>query len=108
MIHLPVDAQLPPALCGWFGQRGFAAEHVGAVLGGETPDAEIARYAEAHGRVLVTKDDDFALGHPPGPYRLLWLRCGNMGNRALSDWLMQRWLPISVQLEAGDPFIEVR
>jgi len=30
------------------------------------------------------------------------------GNRALSDWLMQRWLPISVKLEAGDPFIEVR
>lgn len=77
-------------------------------VGGETPDAEIARYAEAHGRVLVTKDDDFALRHPPGQYRLLWLRCGDMGNRALSGWLIQRWLPISVKLEAGDPFIEVR
>ena len=33
-MRLLVDAQLPPALCDWFEDRGFAAEHVRDVLGG--------------------------------------------------------------------------
>jgi predicted nuclease of predicted toxin-antitoxin system len=31
-----IDAQLPPALCEWFGQRGSEAEHVSLRLGGQT------------------------------------------------------------------------
>lgn len=107
-MHFLVDAQLPPALCRWLNERGFEAEHVGAALGVAAPDREVARYAEANGRVLVTKDDDFALRFPPSRYRLLWLRCGNMGNKALREWLIQRWLPVLVRLEAGDMLIEVR
>ena len=32
--------------------------------------------------ILITKDDDFRLRHPPAGYRLVWLRCGNITNRA--------------------------
>jgi len=103
-----IDAQLPPALCGWFEERGFEAEHVSVRLGGQTPDAAVAACAVAESFVLVTKDDDFALRHPPADYRLVWLRCGNVTNRALREWLAERWTAVSAGLEAGEALIEVR
>jgi predicted nuclease of predicted toxin-antitoxin system len=103
-----IDAQLPPALCGWFAERGFEAEHVSRRLGGQMPDAEIAACAAAESFVLVTKDDDFALRYPPVAYRLVWLRCGNIANRALRAWLLERWTLLLVKLEAGEDLIEVR
>ena len=42
-----IDAQLPPALCGWFVEHGFEAEHVTERMGGQTPDAEIPARAGA-------------------------------------------------------------
>jgi predicted nuclease of predicted toxin-antitoxin system len=56
-----IDAQLRPALCGWFEERGFEAEHVSQRLDGQTPDLDIAARAIAQALILVTKDDDFAL-----------------------------------------------
>jgi predicted nuclease of predicted toxin-antitoxin system len=103
-----VDAQLAPALCGWFGERGYDAEHVGRRLGGQTPDAAIAALAAAEGSVLVTKDDDFALRHPPTDYQLVWIRCGNVANRALREWPFDRWPMLLEKLEAGEPLVEVR
>jgi predicted nuclease of predicted toxin-antitoxin system len=103
-----IDAQLPPALCGWFKERGLEAEHVSRRFGGQTPDAEIAAGAVAEGLVLVTKDDDFALRHPPSDYQLVWLRCGNITNRALRAWLLERWTLLLVRLDSGEGLIEVR
>jgi predicted nuclease of predicted toxin-antitoxin system len=103
-----LDAQLPPALCVWFAERGFDAEHVSQRLGGQTPDADIAAFAATEGFVLVTKDDDFALRHPPEGYLLVWLRCGNITNDALRSWLDDRWASVLGALEAGEPLIEVR
>ena len=103
-----IDAQLPPALCGWFGEQGFEAEHVTQRLGGQTSDADITAYAVAGGFVLVTKDDDFALRHPPDDYQLVWLRCGNITNRTLRKWLLERWSLLLASLEAGEKLIEVR
>jgi predicted nuclease of predicted toxin-antitoxin system len=103
-----VDAQLPPALCGWFAERGFEAEHVTERLGGQTPDAEIAACAARETFILVTKDDDFALRFPPEDYQLVWLRCGNITNRALREWLEPRWTLVAAALKAGERLIEVR
>ena len=103
-----IDAQLPPALCGWFEERGLEAEHVVERLGGQIPDADIAAYAAAEGFVLVTKDDDFALRHPPDDYQLAWLRCGNITNRSLRKWLAERWPLVLTGLEAGERLLEVR
>lgn len=107
-MHLLIDAQLPPALCGWFAERGHIATHVAEVLGGQTPDRDIARYVETHELVLVTKDDDFLLRHPPVRSRLLWLRSGNISNRGLRLWLDARWMAIETRLAQGDVVIEVR
>jgi predicted nuclease of predicted toxin-antitoxin system len=102
-----IDAQLPPGLCGWLRDMGVEADHVADVLGGQTPDAVIAERASADGSILITKDDDFRLRHPPGAYRLVWLRCGNITNRALREWLGQRWPELRKRLEDGEVFVEV-
>ncbi|WP_300116862.1 DUF5615 family PIN-like protein [Sphingobium sp.] len=107
-MQLLIDAQLPPALCGWFAERGLIATHVSTELGGQTPDAVIAAHVERHGMTLVTKDDDFLLRHPPVHSRLLWFRCGNISNRGLRVWLDARWPMIAERLDQGDRIIEVR
>jgi predicted nuclease of predicted toxin-antitoxin system len=103
-----IDAQLPPGLCAWFAERGCTAEHVAEVLGGQTPDSQVVHYAELHGPILVSKDDDFVTRFPDRSYRLIWLRCGNITNRALAVWLDNRWAAILAKLEAGENLIEVR
>lgn len=108
MRRLLVDAQLPPALCDWFGDHGCDAAHVRHVLGGQTPDHQIAAYVERHELVLVTKDDDFLLRHPPDRSRLVWLRCGNITNRGLREWLAPRWPLVEARLEQGELVVEVR
>ena len=107
-MRLPIDAQLPPALCGWFEERGLAAAHVTDELGGQTPDRDIAAHVEKHGLILVTKDDDFLLCYARERSRLLWLRCGNISNRALRVWLDARWPAIEARLREGDLVVEVR
>jgi predicted nuclease of predicted toxin-antitoxin system len=103
-----IDAQLPPGLCGWLRDQGIEADHVSEVLGGQTPDTAIAKHAAAHRLVLITKDDDFRLRHPPTGYRLVWLRCGNITNRGLRAWLGERWPEVRQRLEDGEVFVEVR
>lgn len=103
-----VDAQLPPALCGWLRERGHAAAHVFEIGMVGASDAEIAARAEADGAVLVSKDKDFVTLRLPDRFAFLWLRCGNATNRALAVWLEARWGQIEVLLEAGERFVEVR
>lgn len=103
-----IDAQLPPMLCNWLEEQGHSARHVADVLGGQTPDREVAAYAAAQGLVLVTKDDDFIQRYPPINYQLVWLRCGNITNRAIRPWLSARWESLSVRLSEGELLVEVR
>lgn len=103
-----IDAQLPQSLARWFEQRGHDAEHVRDVLDGQAPDRAIVERTRELGLILVTKDDDFALRYPPTEYALVWLRCGNMSNRALRVWLDVRWSAVEKRLRQGDTMIEVR
>jgi len=103
-----VDAQLPPALCGWLRGRGHEAVHVSDVGITGASDAAIAARAEADGAVLVTKDEDFGLLRLPDRFALVWLRCGNATNGALAAWLEARWNGIELLLEAGERFVEAR
>ena len=100
-----VDAQLPPGLCSWLRARGHEAEHVGA---GAIPDEEIARRAEAQGAILISKDEDFRTLRLPDRFALLWLRCGNVTNAALAEWLEVRWDQVERWLAEGERFIELR
>jgi predicted nuclease of predicted toxin-antitoxin system len=102
-----VDAQLPPALCGWIEQRKHEATHVAECLAGETPDVAIAEYAVRESLILVTKDDDFGMRHRHVGLRVLWLRIGNASNAKLRHWLDHRWDAIVAALETGETFVEV-
>lgn len=103
-----VDAQLPPALCRWLEARGQQAVHVADIGLVAASDATIAAYAETHDMALISKDEDFVVLRLPDRFILIWLRCGNATNQALSAWLDQRWNEVSALVAKGEPFIEVR
>ncbi len=103
-----IDAQLPPALCGWLRERGHEAVHVSEIGMIAASDAEIAVRAEADGAVLVSKDEDFVTLRLLDRFAFLWLRCGNASNRALVAWLEPRWVQVEALLSSGERFVEVR
>lgn len=103
-----VDAQLPPALCRWLRARGHEARHVTDMLPSDATDTGIADLVERDGLVLVSKDEDFLIHRLPDRFVLLWLRCGNASNRALTIWLEARWTEVDRLLREGERIIELR
>lgn len=107
-MNFLIDAQLPPALCGWLRERGHQAVHVFEIGMVAANDAEIAVLLQADGAVLVSKDEDFVTLRLPDRFAFVWLRCGNATNRALVEWLEARWEQVEALLESGERFVEVR
>jgi predicted nuclease of predicted toxin-antitoxin system len=105
-----VDAQLPPALAVWLGERGVAATPVREVGLRESDDGSIWNFAQSGGWTVLTKDEDFVarcIGNPDAP-SVVWLRIGNCTNRVLFNWLEPILPDITNRLSAGEKFIEVR
>lgn len=105
-----VDAQLPPALADWLGEKGLAATPVREVGLRDSDDGSIWNFANSGGWTVVTKDEDFAvrcLALPRAP-AAVWLRIGNCTNRVLFAWLEPLLSGIVERLEAGDRLVEVR
>lgn len=100
-----VDAQLPPGLCRWLEERGHEAVHVSDFPDAPAPDWLIADYSEWEGAILISKDQDFITLRLPDRFALLRLRCGNIGNRALREWLGAEWDDVEARLAAGARFI---
>lgn len=71
-------------------------------------DDEIAAHVEATGAILISKDEDFLPLRVPDRFGLLWLRCGNATNLALSAWLDARWARVEQLLNEGERLIELR
>jgi predicted nuclease of predicted toxin-antitoxin system len=110
-MRFVVDAQLPPALARLLDESGHTAEHV-AELGMEaSSDSAIWDYAENHGAIVVTKDEDFrnrrSQGRDSGPV-IVWLRFGNTSRKALQDWFKPLLPGIETLIDQGDRLIEVR
>ena len=103
-----IDAQLPPGLCTGLARLGHDAQHGAEVLPGAVPDRIVADRAIAQGRILLTKDDDFALRFRQEGLRIVWLRIGNASNRVLIAWLESRWPEVEQALSAGERMVEVR
>ena len=103
-----IDAQLPPALCQWLQERGHEATHVIEIGLGSASDEAIAERAIADQAMLISKDEDFLILRLPDRFGLLWLRCGNATNRALSAWLNARWDRVEALLAANERMIELR
>ena len=100
-----VDAQLPPALCDWLEERGYAAVHVGALSEEPLKDWQIADYAQAERLAVISKDQDLVELRLPDRFIFLWLRCGNVSNRKLREWLGGEWEAMEERLEAGARFV---
>ena len=103
-----IDAQLPPALCQWLRARGHEATHVINIGLGGASDEAIADRVIADQTMLISKDEDFLILRLPDRFGLLWLRCGNATNRALSAWLEARWDRVEYLLADGEQMIELR
>lgn len=103
-----IDAQLPPGFCRWFEARHHEAVHVCSMGMGAASDAELASHAEAEGLILVSKDEDFLALRLPDRFALIWLRCGNTTNQALSAWMDERWERVMTLLNGGERLIELR
>lgn len=81
-----IDAQLPTRLAESLNRAGHDAVHtIGLPDGNRSTDSEIAQLADAEGRVVVTKDQDFRDGHllARSPRQLLVVATGNITNGAL-------------------------
>ena len=82
-MKLLVDAQLPRRLCHQLRECGHDAIHtLDLPLGNRTSDTEIIRIADAEGRIVITKDNDFVQSFwlRNQPQRLLLIATGNIGN----------------------------
>ena len=105
-----VDAQLPPALARWLGERGLSASPVRECGLRESDDGSIWNFATAGGWTVITKDEDIVarcVGDPAAP-AVVWLRLGNCTNPVLVAWL-EPFLPeILRRLSAGEKLLEVR
>jgi len=105
-----VDVQLPPGLAVWLQQNGHDALSVSKVGLRDGSDSEIWDYALADRRVIVSKDEDFALRSArtdTGP-QIVWLRIGNSTNRVLFAWLEPLMPGVINALESGDRLVEVK
>lgn len=103
-----VDAQLPPALCGWLEAKGHLAEHVFGRDMIDASDARIAKLALDDAMILISKDEDFRILQQQLGFAFLWLRCGNTTKAALFDWMEPRWPHIEKLMQSGETMIEVR
>lgn len=105
-----IDAQLPPAFAHWLREAGYDAQAVREAGLREAGDSEIWRYAQAQGRVIVTKDEDFAQRAQTGVAGpvIVWLRIGNTSNAALRAWLVPQMSGLIRLIGQGCRVVEVR
>lgn len=108
-MNFIVDAQLPLALADWLKARGHEADHVHDLLTVDAPDQTIWTMAQDQGRIIITKDRDFAIwatDRRSGP-QVVWVRLGNATRRALLDWLEPKWPAIEQRLSEDVHLVEV-
>ncbi|MEI6667818.1 MAG: DUF5615 family PIN-like protein [Acidobacteriota bacterium] len=104
-----LDAMLPRRLARRFVALGHEAIHtLDLPLGNQTPDADLIAIADRDGRILVTKDADFASSYlvRGRPHRLLLISTGNMGNSELERCVSAHAVAIVEALVDGG-FVEL-
>jgi len=73
-------------------------------------DADLCKYASAHGRVIVSKDGDFLYlaSQLRASFQLVWVRIGNCRKAALLVAFESAWPKVEASLQAGDRVVEIR
>jgi predicted nuclease of predicted toxin-antitoxin system len=76
------------------------------VTGAEpTRDWQITDYSEREAAIVMSKDKDFIDLRLPERFAFRWLRCGNISNRRLREWLGRRWEDVEECLAGGAQLI---
>lgn len=99
-----VDAQLPRLLAKFLCDKGHNAVHTLELPdGNDTTDAEINRISLAENRVVISKDGDFydSFTAQCEPYKLLYVRTGNLSNAALIDLFEKNLDKLIAELGSG-------
>ena len=100
-----VDAQLPISLASFLRGQGFDVIHTSELLNGnDTSDAEINRLSLAEERTVISKDGDFYDSYTATkePFKLLYVRTGNITNARLIDLFEKNLGSILRELDEGD------
>jgi predicted nuclease of predicted toxin-antitoxin system len=103
-----LDAQLPPVLAEAMRRAGYDAAHVVEFGMANATDGTIWNEAISRSAVLVTKDRDFSLlraAKRQGPI-VLWVRVGNIDNRALVRQFLAAMPQIAEAVARGETVIE--
>ena len=104
-----IDNQLPPTLARFLTSRGIESIHVTEVELAEARDRDVWNYAQEHGYVLVTKDDDFLnISSQAVGGQLIWVRLGNCRTPELLQAFDRVWSEAEDCLSKGDRVIEIR
>lgn len=104
-----IDTQLPVALKPLIAASGCQVEHVLDLDMGRAKDTSIWGYAEQVGATIISKDEDFIilkLQRISGP-QIVWVRYGNVRNRALLERFAAALPRIAIAIAAGEPIIEL-
>jgi predicted nuclease of predicted toxin-antitoxin system len=106
-VKFVVDAQLPPRLAVWLREAGYDARHVQELDLRDATDSAIRAHAARTGAIVVTKDRDFA---PAGEAttRVIWVRTGNLGTRALIARMQAAMPRILAHFADGAQLVELR
>ncbi len=100
-----VDAQLPRSLAAFLRDKGFDVIHtVDLTDGNGTSDAEINRVSLSEERIVISKDGDFydTFSTTKEPFKLLYIRTGNISNRKLIEMFEKNIESILRELKEGD------
>jgi predicted nuclease of predicted toxin-antitoxin system len=88
-------------------KAGPEAQHVQEVNLRDADDAAIRAYANRNGAVVFTKDRDFAPTGEPA-IKVIWVRTGNVGTRALLDRVEAALPQLIGHLNEGAELVELR
>ena len=109
MASFLVDEQLPPGLAKRLAELGHAAVHIRDIGLGAASDAAIAKEAADRGAILITKDEDFVVRSNLGQLAVpvVWIRIGNVTNRALWERLSPVLIDILDAIDGSESVVEV-
>jgi len=111
-LRFVVDAQLPLALVRALRDADHDAFHVTDLGLHTASDKVIWQEARRQNAVIITKDEDFAVGGAarfgaPAP-PVVWLRLGNSSHKLLLRAFMPMVANVVALIESGELLVEIR
>lgn len=100
-----VDAQLPMSLVVFLRDKGFDVTHTSELPdGNDTSDIEINLVSLAEERIVISKDGDFynSFTATKEPFKLLYVRTGNIKNERLIELFERNLVSILGELNERD------